>query len=187
MAKGREISQSHNYNLLCGRLDIVHAVSYSLLLLNTDLHIADHNNRMSRNQFVRNTLDAIQEQIRPTASTAYLSQTDLTYDDSGNSVRGGVACSDGTEIMAKPKRSDSITSWNSVSREGIVCAISTGGKPTANDQVVLHQANGSTPSVAISAGDTMKKNAANPLYKKGWEFDMEALLKVRSRAFWSLS
>ncbi|KAH7335903.1 hypothetical protein B0J17DRAFT_719566 [Rhizoctonia solani] len=43
---------------------IVHAISYSLLLLNTDLHIAELSSHMSKNQFVRNTWAVIQDQIR---------------------------------------------------------------------------------------------------------------------------
>ncbi|QSL66822.1 hypothetical protein MERGE_001209 [Pneumocystis wakefieldiae] len=41
--------------------DIVHAIAYSLLLLNTDLHVADltHGQKMTRNQFVENTLTTI--------------------------------------------------------------------------------------------------------------------------------
>jgi len=43
-------------------LDIVHAVSYSLLLLNTDLHVVESgsvHSKMTRGQFVKNTLNAI--------------------------------------------------------------------------------------------------------------------------------
>ncbi|SCZ88711.1 BZ3500_MvSof-1268-A1-R1_Chr2-1g04587 [Microbotryum saponariae] len=43
--------------------DVVHAASYSLLLLNTDLHVVDTTNRMTRTQFVRNTISAIQAQV----------------------------------------------------------------------------------------------------------------------------
>ncbi|KAG8710541.1 hypothetical protein FRC11_004407, partial [Ceratobasidium sp. 423] len=43
---------------------IVHAIAYSLLLLNTDLHIAELSSHMSKNQFVRNTWAVIQDQIR---------------------------------------------------------------------------------------------------------------------------
>ncbi|EMS23943.1 SEC7-like domain containing protein [Rhodotorula toruloides NP11] len=45
-----------------GSPDVVHAVSYSLLLLNTDLHVVDSTTRMSRQQFIRNTLEAINAQ-----------------------------------------------------------------------------------------------------------------------------
>ncbi|KAL1924861.1 uncharacterized protein VTP21DRAFT_4515 [Calcarisporiella thermophila] len=40
--------------------DEVHAISYSLLLLNTDLHIAQGSDKMTRSQFVCNTMETIQ-------------------------------------------------------------------------------------------------------------------------------
>ncbi|GAA5975532.1 hypothetical protein JCM11641_004297 [Rhodosporidiobolus odoratus] len=45
-----------------GSADVVHAVSYSLLLLNTDLHVVDTTSRMTRQQFIRNTVEAIKSQ-----------------------------------------------------------------------------------------------------------------------------
>lgn len=138
--------------------DIVHSVAYSLLLLNTDLHVADLTTRMSRNQFVRNTLNAIQMSLQPTPPTN-LSVSDLTYDDCGN-VRGP---QDGTELHIRPKRSDSITSWNSVSREGVMA--------------LQKEANGSTPSVQVSNAHE-PRTTLNAALGRGWETDMESLLKV---------
>ncbi|MBW0521118.1 hypothetical protein O181_060833 [Austropuccinia psidii MF-1] len=43
--------------------DVVHALSYSILLLNTDLHIVDTTLKMSRSQFIRNTMDAVYAQL----------------------------------------------------------------------------------------------------------------------------
>ncbi|KPV74837.1 uncharacterized protein RHOBADRAFT_53773 [Rhodotorula graminis WP1] len=51
-----------NPRTVYGSSDVVHAVSYSLLLLNTDLHVVDSTTRMTRQQFIRNTLDAIRAQ-----------------------------------------------------------------------------------------------------------------------------
>jgi Sec7 domain/Pleckstrin homology domain len=39
--------------------DVVHTVCYSILLLNTDLHLADIGQKMTRTQFIRNTLPTI--------------------------------------------------------------------------------------------------------------------------------
>ncbi|KAI9928047.1 hypothetical protein MW887_002899 [Aspergillus wentii] len=39
--------------------DVVHTICYSLLLLNTDLHLADIESKMTKNQFVRNTMPTI--------------------------------------------------------------------------------------------------------------------------------
>ena len=40
-------------------LDVVHAICYSILLLNTDLHLADIGQKMTRTQFIRNTIPTI--------------------------------------------------------------------------------------------------------------------------------
>lgn len=46
-------------------LDVVYAVVYSLLLLNTDLHVAQGNHhRMSKQEFIKNTMLAIHAQLR---------------------------------------------------------------------------------------------------------------------------
>jgi hypothetical protein len=39
--------------------DVVHTITFSILMLNTDLHIADIESRMTRSQFVKNTLPTI--------------------------------------------------------------------------------------------------------------------------------
>lgn len=144
-------------------IDIVHAVSYSLLLLNTDLHVAELSTRMSRSQFVRNTLTAIQMQLQPT-SAARLSSSDLTYDDCSSSVRGS-----GNEMDVMPrtrsKRSDSITSWNSLSREAVMSL----PKTNQLSSLGVHLPNGSSPSVQVSVDHT---------HGRAWENDMEVLLKV---------
>ncbi|KAG6842087.1 hypothetical protein C0991_002741 [Blastosporella zonata] len=142
-----------------GSANIVHSVSYSLLLLNTDLHVADLRERMSRNQFVRNTLTAIQMSLLPTPSTD-LSVSDFTNDDC-SSVRGPPQ--DGSEPPIRAKRSDSITSWNSVSRDGVMN--------------LQKEANGSTPSVQVST-PYESRTSLNPAYGHRWENDMESLLKA---------
>ncbi|KAI8639739.1 hypothetical protein BD408DRAFT_434851 [Parasitella parasitica] len=48
---------------LFGSADVVYAVVYSLLLLNTDLHVAQGNHaRMTRSEFIRNTMSTIRDQ-----------------------------------------------------------------------------------------------------------------------------
>lgn len=158
---------------LYGSSNIVHAVSYSLLLLNTDLHVADLSTRMSRNQFIKNTLTAIQTQLQP-VSIARLSTSDLTYDDC-SSIRG--VGSEETEKGFRKKRSDSITSWNSVSREVIM---STPTSPGGGQGLPLgaHLPNGSTPSVQVSnSHDYGSSNQFTHVYGRAWENDMENLLK----------
>lgn len=157
-----------------------------MLLLNTDLHVAELTSRMSRGQFVRNTLTAIQMQVKP-ASTA-----DLGLDD-WSSLRGGSDVGDNVPNGGRSiKRSDSITSWNSVTREAIVSgygglkAPSSGQLTTASSDnastgtPALTSANESAVSVASSHPEvrTPETSALPMAYDRNWENDMEIMLKV---------
>ncbi|KAK4521507.1 Tubulin beta chain (Beta tubulin) [Mucor velutinosus] len=52
-----------NPECLFGSADVVYAVVYSLLLLNTDLHVAQGNHaRMTRSEFIRNTMSTVRDQ-----------------------------------------------------------------------------------------------------------------------------
>lgn len=151
--------------MLISESDVVHAVSYSLLLLNTDLHVAELSTRMSRSQFVRNTLTAIQMQFQPTP--AQISTSDLTYDDC-SSTRG----SDGVETSARSHRSNSIASRTSVSREGVMPP-----PITAAAIHVTREPDSNMPSVHVST-PYEHRPSSNPIYGRAWESDMEILLKV---------
>ncbi|CAK5265616.1 unnamed protein product [Mycena citricolor] len=147
-----------------GSANIVHAVSYSLLLLNTDLHVADLATRMSRSQFVRNTLTAIQMQLQTISIRPSITDQDSI------SLRGGRTESmDSTPpATMRSKRSDSITSWHSVSKDALA-AVAAMNDPAAN---------GSTPSVHVSAsGHEARSSVSSIVYGRGWEMEMENLLK----------
>jgi PH/SEC7 domain-containing protein len=116
---------------------------------------------MSRTQFVRNTLTAIQMQLHPDSPA--LSASDLTYDDCSSSVRG----SDDTEIATRTKRSNSITSWNSLSKELSTPATASGHSPVP------------TGSLVSMITDQASLAASRQAYDRQWEVDMEGLLKVR--------
>ncbi|KAG2221647.1 hypothetical protein INT45_001172 [Circinella minor] len=48
-----------NNNVVYGSADVIYAIIYSLMLLNTDLHIAKGHTKMSRLTFCRNTMETI--------------------------------------------------------------------------------------------------------------------------------
>ncbi|KAI0630210.1 hypothetical protein C8Q77DRAFT_1233183 [Trametes polyzona] len=194
-----------NPTSILGSASVVHAVAYSVLLLNTDLHVAELASRMSKNQFVRNTMTAIQMQLQPSGMA---SSTDLSYDD-WSSVRAGSEGGDvpGNTVRARAKRSDSITSWNSVTREALVPSsgtlVNSSGQLTlASDPAGSSSANQSSVSVGGSSNQESKQSQdANPpasapsasapaamtsagptassavLYDRNWETEMENLLK----------
>ncbi|RPD59799.1 hypothetical protein L227DRAFT_586366 [Lentinus tigrinus ALCF2SS1-6] len=186
-----------NPTTVLGNASVVHAVAYSVLLLNTDLHVAELANRMSRNQFIRNTMTTIQLQLQPSGMA---SSTDLTYDD-WSSVRGGSEHGDvpGNTVRARAKRSDSITSWNSVTREALVPSsgtlVNSSGQLTlaSTDPTSSSSANQSSVSVGASSNPEGKQSQeANPtpppashsvsapsavVYDRNWETEIENMLK----------
>jgi PH and SEC7 domain-containing protein len=159
---------------------LVHAVCYSVLLLNTDLHVADLSTRMSRNQFVRNTLGVIQMQLHPSRN-AKGSVSDMDHDDS-NSVRGNNSDGQETISMGRSKRSGSVTSWNSIARDTVTStpggslATGSGSQVTSPSPGEQSSRNGSTTSVYESK--PQNSSATSIIYNRSWEIDMENLLKV---------
>ncbi|TAQ89859.1 hypothetical protein B7494_g1831 [Chlorociboria aeruginascens] len=51
--------------------DVVHTICYSLLLLNTDLHLADIDQKMTRSQFVKNTMPTVRKSVADSAPDAF--------------------------------------------------------------------------------------------------------------------
>lgn len=155
-------------------LGVVHSVSYSLLLLNTDLHVAELTSRMSRNQFVKNTLDAIQSQIRP-GGPGRPSTPDLTHDD-GSSIRIGSDGSDigGSTLRTRDKRSGSLNSWNSISRDLINIP-----DPAPGNGVPTVQFNESTTSIQESK--LRNHSSTSIVFNRTFEAEMTGLLKVSTR------
>ncbi|KAI8576803.1 hypothetical protein K450DRAFT_255046 [Umbelopsis ramanniana AG] len=71
-----------------GNADVVYAIVYSLLLLNTDLHIAqgDHK-KMSRSAFIRNTMCAIRAQVDMFVDLTLISASSIKRSPSARSFR----------------------------------------------------------------------------------------------------
>ncbi|GES88323.1 hypothetical protein RCL_jg5237.t1 [Rhizophagus clarus] len=98
-----------NPKTIYGNSDVVHAVAYSILLLNTDLHVAQVANKMSRSQFVRNTMAAIYHAQATTAAQ----NNNESYEDDQSTITSVETNTTGTSATARPRRSGSIRSWRS--------------------------------------------------------------------------
>lgn len=162
----------------------MHAVAYSLLLLNTDLHVAELTSRMSRAQFVRNTLTTIQLQLQPESSS------DLAHDD-WSSVRAGSDVSDGAAPggMRTIKRSDSMTSWSSVTREAFVSNLGSRAASSGQLTSASTDTSGTQPQtpvnesavsvVSVREAKSSSDSGTPPIvYDRHWENEMENMLKV---------
>ncbi|KAF2201525.1 hypothetical protein GQ43DRAFT_33252 [Delitschia confertaspora ATCC 74209] len=77
-----ECNPNHGFKAV----DVVHTICYSLLLLNTDLHMADIESRMTKNQFVKNTLPT----VRRVCTEAIKENGDDTIRPMSTQVRGAI-------------------------------------------------------------------------------------------------
>ncbi|KAK3814907.1 MAG: hypothetical protein J3Q66DRAFT_343356 [Benniella sp.] len=102
-----------NPESIFGSKDVVHAVTYSILLLNTDLHVVQQSsaNKMSRSAFVKNTLQAVRAQTLQQQEDDERASEDssthglpLTRTTTGDTILHG-SCG--------KKRTPSIKSWKS--------------------------------------------------------------------------
>lgn len=158
-----ECNSSHGFKAV----DVVHTICYSILLLNTDLHLADIESRMTRGQFVRNTLptvmrvcqDAVQaaggETLRP--NSTHFRRPSLPWNDKSepNSPNTETGCfpADATEDSSENRRARSRLSIRPPPRSG------SDGHDTA-----------------LADGNTLINNPYNgPM--RGWEFQIEGVLK----------
>ncbi|KAJ5017480.1 PH and SEC7 domain-containing protein [Colletotrichum sp. SAR 10_99] len=69
--------------------DVIHTICYSIMLLNTDLHLADIDQKMTRSQFVKNTMTTITQAVAESAPEAFERPTILP--GKTNSSLGGDA------------------------------------------------------------------------------------------------
>ncbi|RDA85239.1 hypothetical protein CP532_3264 [Ophiocordyceps camponoti-leonardi (nom. inval.)] len=71
--------------------DVVHTICYSIMLLNTDLHVADIDQKMTRSQFVKNTMTTIMQAVTESAPGVF-SRPSILPDKDGSVL--GVANGD---------------------------------------------------------------------------------------------
>ncbi|KAH7322855.1 hypothetical protein B0I35DRAFT_407278 [Stachybotrys elegans] len=58
--------------------DVIHTICYSIMLLNTDLHVADIDQKMTRSQFVKNTMTTIVQALDEAVPNAFTRPTILS-------------------------------------------------------------------------------------------------------------
>lgn len=150
-------------------VDVVYAVAYSLLLLNTDLHVADTAEKMTKNKFIKNTMDTIQMLIFP-------------------HLKGDEA----TEFLQQTKRRASILSHQSNSNDSLMstCTCSGGGAsptlpfPAEDNHTVVNKLDALKSNISWKTTSSSPNNnhdsGGNGLTRmqKMWLADIESLLKV---------
>ncbi len=138
---------------------------------------------MSRGQFVRNTLFTIQMQLRPNRSVQGSSSDLVNGERDGDSVResGNEGNDvDASTVRSQAKRSDSITSWNSISRDAALANLFVGSPAVGNAAPLPNDSTASVPASTTSATEakTPSTLVSSVVFDRNWESDMESLLKV---------
>jgi hypothetical protein len=130
--------------------DIVHALSYSIFLLNTDLHIVDisSSQRMTRQQFVRNTMHTI-----------------LTQRPSNKRVA--------TEPVRSPQQRGKLTTFPSASSPNLSHLVSSPNLARSGSLLKVSQAvgmarNPSAHSLENGNGRRSKESARTPAERLSW-------------------
>lgn len=150
--------------------DVVHTICYSVLLLNTDLHLADIESRMTRNQFVKNTLPTIRRVSAEAAPDVF----DDTLRPQTTQARGGIPWSEPSSPAAEsptfpPEVSEerpSLETKRSRNRLSVRPPVRTG-----SDGLLT------TPDSAHADNCNVLVKAPYEGSAKGWEFQVEIVLK----------
>lgn len=133
----------------------MHAVACSILLLNTDLHVADIPSHMSRNQFVRNTLQVIRSS-NDASSGPSSSKTSIE----------GLPFSDGAETQMQFSTQGNNGTFNSQTEPSseVISSSTLGIREAGRGQL--------SRSIGSSSG------RPNSSQGRTWEAEIEYLLKV---------
>lgn len=70
-ATGKSICPNYLSVRLTIQIDVIHTICYSIMLLNTDLHMADIEQKMTRSQFVKNTMGTITQAVIESVPDAF--------------------------------------------------------------------------------------------------------------------
>lgn len=141
---------------------------------------------MSRNQFVRNTLQAVQAQTKRRSNSARASTPDLTYDDASSMHARSDGSDIGTSTLKSPKRSSSVHSWTSISKDNLppsqVASPLEISSQNASSISVQTPPPGSITAVneprIRTAGNQSSSSVSSIQYGRGWDTEMENMLRV---------
>lgn len=166
-----------NPNSIYGSADTVHGMVFSLLLLNTDLHVAEITDRMTRGQFIRNTMAAIGEQhgIEVLGSNPTSDDSTSTFSDPNMSDTG---------LAKRQAGVPSVGSLSSVGNEQSVYSSAHTSSPNVGQGATSRKPSGAV--LPMPSPQTRARSVTNgsidsgrtPFQSKAWAVEMESLLKV---------
>lgn len=162
-----ESNPNHGFKIT----DVVHTICYSILLLNTDLHLADIDQKMTRNQFVKNTMPTIRKSVADAPPGAFvepnkpsiLAGKSQTFEADGSNTKQGVESLKPTRASTDVER----PSWRS------------SFKPPSRADSDGFNGNVPTPLIYDTPADDCGPLVKAPFYGtlRTWEVQVEIVLK----------
>lgn len=174
-------------------------MTYSLMLLNTDLHVAEISSKMSKNQFIKNTINVVFAERRtkdidsplslPAAatSTTTLGSDDgdlgVDLDDDSTRASGSTQGNTGKIYpgLQRKKRSGSLTSWRNVIQNpsGSQSALQFDTQSLDSPEASRVSLNLPPSSFESPARRGSRDALSTSSGRRNWELEVENLLKVR--------
>ena len=155
--------------------DVVHTIFYSIILLNTDLHLADIGEKMSRSAYVKNTLPTIKRVVQDAAPHAF----DETIKPSPSqsrptlSFRNESSNSAPPTLPSLPPKSPLEQSSFDHEPEKIGFSKRLSMRPAFDRK----DSDGCTPDSAAGSASNGLVNQPWSGTMRGWEFEIETILK----------
>ncbi|KAI0409279.1 hypothetical protein F4802DRAFT_243021 [Xylaria palmicola] len=135
--------------------DVIHTMCYSIMLLNTDLHIADIEQKMTRSQFVKNTMSTITQALADSDPGAFNRPSILA---SKNALLNPV----GSEAATSPSSEQEKPNWRA----------SFNPLPRSESSLGFHADSG---ACVETCGPLVKAPFDGPI--RAWENQVEIVLK----------
>ncbi|KAK1078514.1 hypothetical protein LTR33_007166 [Friedmanniomyces endolithicus] len=160
--------------------DVVHTILYSLILLNTDLHVAVDNDKMTKTAYVKNTIpslrrlaleavpNAFDETMRPGPNTA---RPSLPWADSGSSAPGAETPGSPSLPPDTPRERISLD----------LPRTNASKRLSIRPGMFKSDSEGLTPDSATGGASTTLVNQPWTGGLRGWEAELETVLK----SFWT--
>ncbi|KAF2870979.1 hypothetical protein BDV95DRAFT_51162 [Massariosphaeria phaeospora] len=152
--------------------DVVHTICYSILLLNTDLHLADIESRMTRNQFVKNTLPTVTRVCKDAIEDAAAEET--LRPQSTQFRRGSLPWNDKSEPNSP--NAETPTFQVDLPEEPII----ESRRARSRLSVKPPMRSGSDGLLSTDSATSESNTLVNTPYNgpmKGWEYQIETVLK----------
>lgn len=157
--------------------DVIHCICYSLILLNTDLHLADIGEKMSRSAYVKNTLPTIKRVVSDAAPNAF---DDTLRPTTNQNTRPGIPWTDSFSPMPSPISPSSCTTDDRPDSLGIEsstpAAVNTNVKRLSIRPAVSRNDSDTPDTATMHASNTLVNNIWTGTMR-AWEAEVETVLK----------